>query len=409
MIYDMIVIGAGAAGVFGAIAAKTANRNACVRILEKTSTALSKVKISGGGRCNVTHYCFEPKELIKNYPRGHKELLGPFFSFGPHETVEWFAKRGVSLKKEPDGRMFPVTDSSQTIIDCLKKECATLGIDICYQQKILSIEKENGLFKITLENQPPVFSKTLLMATGSSPQGHQLVASLGHTITKTVPSLFTFNIDSFSLSSFSGVSFEDALVSLKNTSFSQRGPLLITHFGFSGPSVIKLSAWAARHLAEKNYQHAITINWIPSQARLAIQDTLVGLRSTWKTKQISTESPWKIPKQLWKFFCEIACHDPQKKWADLSKNDLNALVELLTSQEFFIHGKSTHKEEFVTCGGVLLEEICFKSMESKRCPGLFFAGEILDIDGVTGGFNFQNAWTGSYIAGFSANRAYFSS
>lgn len=405
----MIVIGGGAAGIFGAIAAKTASPSSCVLVLEKTSSILSKVKISGGGRCNVTHSCFDPKELIKNYPRGHKELLGPFFKFGPLETIKWFASRGVEIKKEADGRMFPITDSSQTIIDCLRNECSQLGVEVLYKQKILSLEKHASLFKLSLENQPPLYAKTILLATGSSPQGHLLASSLGHTITSTVPSLFTFNVPNFCLNDLSGVSVQNAKVTIKNTAFSQQGPLLIAHFGFTGPAVIKLSAWAARYLAEHNYKHPIIVNWLPSETSEQIKYRLSELRTTSKIKQISTECPFQLPKQLWKYFCDIALNDSQKKWADLSKQEIENLTRVIGSFEFFIEGKSTHKEEFVTCGGVELKEICFKSMESKLCKGLYFAGEILDIDGITGGFNFQNAWTSSFIAGSSAGLSQFSS
>ncbi len=404
----MIVIGGGAAGIFGAIAAKTANTHSCVAVLEKTSAILSKVKISGGGRCNVTHSCFDLKELVKNYPRGHQEMLGPFFRFGPQDTLNWFALRGVEIKKEQDGRMFPTSDSSQTIIDCLRKECDSLGVEILYKQKIVSVHKEGSMFKICFENSPPMFAKTVLLATGSSPQGHLLASLLGHTVTPTVPSLFTFNVPNFTLKDLSGICVLDAKVTIKDSCFSQRGPLLIAHFGFTGPAVIKLSAWGARYLAEHNYQHLISINWLPHLTPGHIKQHLVELRKSSKIKQIATDNPFKLPKQLWKHFCDLALSATQKKWTDLSNQELDNLMYLLTAQEFFIEGKSTNKEEFVTCGGVDLKEICFKSMESKLCKGLYFAGEVLDIDGVTGGFNFQNAWTGSFIAGSSASKSYFS-
>lgn len=409
MIYDMIVIGGGAAGVFAACAAKDLNPKANVLILERTSQVLSKVKISGGGRCNVTHACFDPKDLIKHYPRGHKELLGPFHQFSPNDTLKWFAKRGVEIKKEADGRMFPITDSSQTIIDCLLKECNALGVTIRYKQKINALTRQDCLFSITLEDNSCLTSKTVVLATGSSPQGHQYAQGLGHQITPLAPSLFTFNVPNFILKDLSGISVENAQVSIKNTLISQQGPLLIAHFGFTGPAAIKLSAWSARYLAEHQYKHPILINWIPQHSPPEIKQQLLEKKLSLKGKQISSESSFKLPKQLWKKLCELCLKDPQKKWADLSNHELEQLTVALTAQEFQMDGKSTNKEEFVTCGGIDLKEVLFKTMESKVCKGLFFAGEILDIDGVTGGFNFQNAWTGGYIAGTSACQDYFKS
>ncbi len=325
---ELIVIGGGAAGVFGAISAKEANPHREVVLLEKSAVLLAKVKVSGGGRCNVTHACFDPKLLVKNYPRGEKELLGPFHKFGPKETIEWFASRGVKLKTEKDGRMFPVTDSSETIISCLLNTAKKLGVEIRTRQKIENVEEFKG--------------KKLLLATGSSPDGYRWAKAFGHTIQSPVPSLFTFNVPTSPLKELSGVVVANVEVSVGP--FSQTGPLLITHFGFSGPVIIKLSAWAARYLHEKNYNTDFTIYW-----------------------------PEELPKSLLKI------------------KDLPTVYR--------IEGKTTNKEEFVTCGGVTLKEVDFRTMESKIHPGLHFAGEILDIDGVTGGFNFQNAWTTGKLAG----------
>ncbi len=341
---DLVVIGGGAAGIFAAICAKTAHPQAQVVVLEKTGVLLSKVKVSGGGRCNVTHACFEPGLLVKNYPRGEKELLGPFHRFQPRDIVEWFQSRGVRLKTEPDGRMFPVTNSSSTIIECLLTEARKLGVEIRLQQRVEKIEKG---FKIYLKDKEPLQCQSLILATGSSPEGFQFAQSLGHAIVPPVPSLFTFNVPTSPLKDLSGVSVPAATVTLGP--YSRTGPLLITHFGFSGPAILKLSAWGAKYLHEKNYKTEFIIDWGEIES---------------------------LPKSL--------------------RNKLS------TSKEtYLMDGKTTHKEEFVTCGGIDLKEVHFKTMESKICPGLFFAGEILNIDGITGGFNFQNAWTTGYLAGSS--------
>jgi predicted Rossmann fold flavoprotein len=369
--FDLIVIGAGAAGIFAAIAAKTANPSAKVAILEKSAVALSKVKISGGGRCNVTHACFDPALLIKHYPRGAKELLGPFHRFGPQDTVEWFEKRGVRLKTEADGRMFPVTNSSETIIACLLSELSRLGIDIHFRHRGEPFIKKEGVFQ-----SGSLQSHSLLLATGSGAEGHAMAAHFGHTIQPPVPSLFTFNCPTSPLKELSGVAVLDAEVKIQDTDLIQRGALLITHFGFSGPAVIKLSAWGARILHEKQYKAELSINWLP-----ALSDH--EILSQYKT------NGFKLPKNLWKALIGEGLKPSQ-------------VVQKLQADIYRIEGKTTHKEEFVTCGGVALKEVNFKTMESKVCPGLFFAGEILDIDGVTGGFNFQNAWTTGYIAGNGA-------
>jgi hypothetical protein len=375
--YDLIVIGGGAAGIFAALAAKNAHPQLSVLILEKTAVLLSKVKVSGGGRCNVTHACFDPKELVKNYPRGSKELLGPFHRFQPRDTIEWFETRNVFLKTESDGRMFPITDRSETIIECLLSEAKKLGIEIRVRTRVQTIRPG---FVLELQEGEVLQCKKLVLATGSSGEGHAWAEGLGHTIQKPVPSLFTFNVPTSPLKELSGIAF--APVKLEVEGLTQTGPLLITHFGFSGPAALKLSAWAARPLFEKGYKAPLTINWLPS---FSIEEII---------KQLKTgDNPFKFPKNLWKALSGDLSSKSNKQY--------QALAEKLHADVYAIDGKTTHKEEFVTCGGVTLKEVDFKTMQSKICPGLFFAGEILDIDGVTGGFNFQNAWTTAFIAGAS--------
>ncbi len=375
--HDLVVIGGGAAGLFAAIAAEGS-----VVVLEKTAVLLAKVRVSGGGRCNVTHSCFDPKELVKNYPRGGKELLGPFHRFQPRDTTLWFESRGVSLKTEDDGRMFPVTDSSQTIIDCLLSEAKKRGVDIQLRQRITQITKDAEGFTIERKDLPPLRCRRLLLATGSGSDGYAWAQQFGHTIQKPVPSLFTFNIPTSPLKDLSGIVIDP--VEVRVPGFSQRGPLLITHFGFSGPAVLKLSAWAARVFAEKEYKLDIVINWLPDLTEEKIFDTL---------KFSSAPKPFPLPQNFWKAFA------PTTRLYETSHKILRDLAHRLHADTYHVEGKTTHKEEFVTCGGITLKEVDFKTMESKLCPGLYFAGEILDIDGVTGGFNFQNAWTTGYIAG----------
>lgn len=391
---NLIVIGGGAAGIFAALAAKQAHPEMPVLVLEKTAVLLSKVKVSGGGRCNTTHACFDPQQLVKNYPRGEKELLGPFHRFQPRDTIEWFETRGVKLKTESDGRMFPITDSSSTIIDCLLSEARKLGVEIRLRQRVEKIEKG---FTVHLKDNPPLTCSHLILASGSSAEGYAIAQSLGHTIQPPVPSLFTFNVPTSPLKELSGVSVESATVQIGP--FSQTGPLLITHFGFSGPAVLKLSAWGARFLHDKNYRMEFFINWIPKLSQEELFREFLRLKEQSPQKTLFALNPFYLPKNLWK---ELLGPSQDKALAHLSKKDLQELAQKLHADRYQMDGKTTHKEEFVTCGGVTLKEIDFKTMQSKICPGLYFAGEILDIDGITGGFNFQNAWTTGYIAGHSA-------
>jgi predicted Rossmann fold flavoprotein len=391
MIYDLIVIGGGAAGVFAALSAKAANPQAKVALLEKSAVLLAKVRISGGGRCNVTHFCFDPAQLIQNYPRGGKELRGPFHRFQPRDTMHWFETRGALLKAESDGRVFPITDSSETIIHTLLSEAKALHLEIMMKQKIEKVEKVDQGFQVG-----PYLTHKLILATGSSKEGYAWAAHLGHTIQHPVPSLFTFNIPSSPLKELSGISHHPVELSIVGTSLMQKGPLLITHFGFSGPAALKLSAWGARALFEHGYKISLSVNWLPDETISQTLETLIRLKKTCPQKTLLSENPFKFSKNLWKTLL-----NNEKRFNDISQKELQVLVEKLHADIYQVDGKTTHKEEFVTCGGVTLKEVEFKTMESKICPGLYFAGEILDIDGVTGGFNFQAAWTTAFIAGSS--------
>jgi predicted Rossmann fold flavoprotein len=387
--YDLIVIGGGAAGIFAAICAKAANEHAKVALLEKSAVLLAKVRVSGGGRCNVTHACFDPAQLIQNYPRGHQELRGPFHRFQPRDTIQWFESRGVPLKAEADGRVFPTSDSSESIINCLLNEAKKLGVEIHMRQRIDTITKTD--FGFTLGAYQ---CRHLILATGSGADGHRWAQALGHTIQSPVPSLFTFNVPTSPLKELSGISVEEAELRIVGTPLVQKGPLLITHFGFSGPAALKLSAWGARTLHEKQYQVDLAINWLPQLTRNQIFEHLTQAKKTSPQKPL--QNIFHLPKNLWK-----ALLNDERRLNDFSTKDLQTLSQKLHEDIYQVNGKTTHKEEFVTCGGVTLKEVNFKTMESKICPGLSFAGEILDIDGVTGGFNFQNAWTTAFIAGTS--------
>ena len=393
---DVVVIGGGAAGVFAALTAKELCPDHTVTLLEKSAVFLSKVRVSGGGRCNVTHACFDPQKLVLNYPRGSKELLGPFHRFQPKDTIAWFEKRGVRLKTEADGRMFPTTDSSQTIIDALLNEAKRLGVDLRIKQHIISIYHAEGLFHIQFREGTTLQTKALILATGSSSEGYRLAESLGHTIQPPVPSLFTFNVPTSRLSIHSGVAVQSVTVTLPAVSMKQSGPILITHFGFSGPAVLKLSAWAARELHALNYKTTIQINWAPSSSLEEIK----AYRTKYSSKIVGLQPLFDLPKNLWRTLCGALA---DKSFAHLSNTELQQLFQTLQADTYQMEGKTTNKEEFVTCGGVTLKEVDFKTMQSKILPGLFFAGEILNIDGVTGGFNFQNAWTTSYFAGLNAS------
>ncbi|WP_152287712.1 BaiN/RdsA family NAD(P)/FAD-dependent oxidoreductase [Flavicella marina] len=395
---DVIIVGGGAAGFFTAITAKELNPNLQITILEKGKEVLQKVKISGGGRCNVTHACFVPKDLTEFYPRGKKELLGPFHQFMTGDTMEWFESRGVPLKIEKDNRVFPQSNSSQSIIDCFQKLVDKYNIEVLKNHGVNSVIKEDNLWK--LNTSKGIFcSDKLVVTAGSSKKVWDLVSSLGHKIIEPVPSLFTFNIKDSRLTDLLGVSVPNATVKIIGTKLESHGPLLITHWGMSGPAVLKLSAFGARILAEKKYVYEVEVNWLSKPFGQVVQE-LHKIKKTNSKKQIALRSPFEpISKRLWERFVTTVGVNPTSRWADLSNKSLDEIASQLTKAVFKASGKSTFKDEFVTAGGIALKEINFKKFESKLHNNLFFAGEVLNIDAVTGGFNFQNAWTGGFIIG----------
>lgn len=401
----IVVIGGGAAGFFGAIACAQSHPDSEITILEASHEPLTKVLISGGGRCNVTHACFEPAELVQHYPRGGKALRGAFSRFQPRDMVAWLAAQGVELKTESDGRMFPVTDDSATIANCLLKTAKNLGIELRTKVKVASVQQvsgESSKFEVRLKNGEVMICDRLLLASGSNPTGYQIAQALGHQIAPPVPSLFTFNIPDPQLRELAGVSVEKVKLRLQiagKTHFEQTGAILITHWGLSGPAVLKLSAWGARTLHENHYQATLLINWVPNSNSEFLRKQLLAVRSQLPQRQISTTCPLLLPRRLWEYLIARVDISGEDRWAGLSNKTVNQLIEEITQGQYQIRGKGVFKEEFVTCGGVNLKEVNFKTMESKYTPGLYFAGEILDIDGVTGGFNFQSAWTTAWLAG----------
>jgi len=402
----IVVIGGGAAGFFAAInAAEFAAKSKSqvqVQIFEASNLILKKVRISGGGRCNVTHNLFDVRAFCERYPRGSKELNSPFHFFQAQDTVQWFKNRGVNLVAEEDGRMFPDTNTSETIIDCFLDSAQKANVEIKLNHKVDSVQKtENGPFLIQIRNLEPVLADKVMIATGSSAFGYQLAESLGHSITELAPSLFSFKITDSLISDLPGLSFENVEVKLlieNEKPFKERGPLLITHWGLSGPAVLKISAWAAREMLHSNYLGKLRVNWTGYERIEAVVDLLKKLKLEGQKSQIQNIYPEFLAKRFWLKILEKSNIPMEKRWADTSNKELQALSESLFSTELEILGKNRYKDEFVECGGIALNEINFKKMESKICPGLYFAGEVLDIDGITGGFNFQNAWTGAWIA-----------
>ncbi|PIG93954.1 NAD(P)/FAD-dependent oxidoreductase [Gloeocapsopsis sp. IPPAS B-1203] len=400
----IVVIGGGAAGFFGAIAAAQAHPYTQVIILEASHQPLAKVRVSGGGRCNVTHACFEPAALVQNYPRGGKALRGAFTRFQSRDTVNWFAAQGVKLKTEADGRMFPVTDDSATIVDCLMEKAIALGIEIYQGAAVVSVKKLDSVtsrFEIQLKSGEIITCDRILLATGSNKVGHHIAETLGHHIESPVPSLFTFNILDQELRALAGVSADTVRLRLSVGShkLEQTGSLLITHWGLSGPAVLKLSAWGARMLYDEKYHATLTINWLPQSNPEDIRQKLLTVKTEWAKRAIALHCPVELPRRLWQYLVSRVNLSSEDRWSGVSHKSLNQLVQELTQGQYLIQGKGVFKEEFVTCGGVSLKEVDFKTMESRLCRGIYFAGEILDIDGITGGFNFQSAWTTAWLAG----------
>jgi predicted Rossmann fold flavoprotein len=411
---QVIIAGGGAAGYFAAIACAEADPAGAVTLCEATAHPLAKVKVSGGGRCNVTHACFEPRELVKRYPRGGRELLGAFSRWQPRDTVAWFEQRGVPLKTEADGRMFPVTDDSQTIMDCLQGAAQKAGVRVLLRTGIKAVEITAPGFRVTLTTGETVHCDRLLLATGGqkSNAGFEIARQLGHAIEPPVPSLFTFHIKDPRLADLAGVSVEDAATAVRGTAhvdklrapsrvegLEARGPLLVTHWGLSGPAVLKLSAWGARALHDCGYKFTLRVNWAPGFSAEALRAALDKARAAHPKKQIGTWCPAGLPLRLWAKLVGAAGIAPVTQWAVVPGAALRVLAGQVGAGEFTVEGKSMFKEEFVTCGGVRLDEVDFKTMESRLVPGLHFAGEVLDVDGLTGGFNFQAAWTGGWLAG----------
>lgn len=397
--FDVIVIGGGAAGFFTAINAKEHNPNLKILILEKGKEVLTKVKISGGGRCNVTHAEFIPRNLAKNYPRGEKELLSPFHRFMSGDVMQWFESRGVSLKIEQDGRVFPESDSSQTIIDCFLTTAQRLGIQLLTAQNVVDFQYQNTHWKVKT-TEVEMYAQKLVITTGSNPKIWNILAKLGHSIIPPVPSLFTFNTSDKFIKDLAGIATM-AEVSLLDLKIKNIAPILITHWGFSGPAILKLSAWGARVLAERSYQCTLVVNWLGNSEAVPNQEEVFEYLQEVKQnqpKKMTQNTPlFDLPKRLWLRLLERAGVPHTLIWAEISKVSLRSLATILTRSEFVINGKSVFKEEFVTAGGVALSEINFKTFESKLLPNLFLAGEVIDVDAITGGFNFQNAWTGGYI------------
>ncbi len=420
----LLVIGGGAAGFFCAVNAARMNPALEVIIVEKSSKLLSKVRISGGGRCNVTHSCFSIAEMIKKYPRGESFLKKAFHHFFTTDTIAWFKERGVELKTEDDGRMFPVSNSSETIVDCLMKEANKYGVEILMNREVVEIVNcessivNDGIklsafsedvqsrkkWAIIFSDSSKLIADYVCIASGGFPKSAQFdwLKKLGHTIAEPAPSLFTFNLASnqpvSSITALMGLSVKDAAVKIIGSKLSSNGPLLITHWGFSGPGILKLSAYAARELAKANWHFNILVNWLPQYNEQSLKDKLQQLRFSIASQKIVNRNPFELPQRLWEYLLQQSGINENLRWADLPAKEQNKLIKNCCAQEFKVKGKTTFKEEFVTAGGINLNEVDHNTMESKIAPNLFFAGEVLDIDGITGGFNFQNAWTTGWIA-----------
>jgi predicted Rossmann fold flavoprotein len=396
----LVVIGGGAAGFFCAVNAAAFDPSLHIIILEKSNKLLSKVKVSGGGRCNVTHACYSIAEMIKKYPRGSSFLKKAFHHFFTNDTIAWFKERGVVLKTEPDGRMFPVTDNSQTIIDCLMKEANKYGVEIKMNKEVKAISTDSGKWNLVMKDDVVLTADFICIASGGYPKllQYDWMKSSAHSIEKPVPSLFTFNMPGNPVTALMGVSVEHVQVKITGSKLSEEGPLLITHWGMSGPAILKLSAWGAKELAINNYQFTILINWIPDFNENSLRERIQKIRFELASQKMVNRNPFGLPNRLWEFLLKRSGIDPDIRWADLPAREQNKLIKNLCTDEYEVKGKTTFKEEFVTAGGVQLNEIDFNTMQSKRHTGLFFAGEIMNVDGITGVFNFQNAWTTCCIA-----------
>ncbi len=398
---DVVIIGGGAAGFFAAINSAQLNKGCTVLLLEKSSKLLSKVRVSGGGRCNITHACFDNNALVKSYPRGERELKNVFSRFTTSDTIEWFQKRGVQIKTEADGRMFPESNSSETVIDCLLQEAKSADVQIRLNVDITEINKnEQEEFILKAVNGDLFKCKKLIVATGGNAkeQAYDWLKKTGHTIVKPVPSLFTFNVPNDPITQLMGISVPLAKVKIKTAKLEVEGPLLITHWGFSGPAVLKTSAIGARLLNELNYEFTVAISWLPKHTEEKIRIEFSNQRDEQAAKMVINNCPVELPKRLWEHFLIRSGIDKNTRWADLTKKNTTDLINCMLNNEYNVKGKTTFKEEFVTCGGIKLKEINFSTMESKVVPDLYFAGEVMDIDGITGGFNFQNAWSSGWIA-----------
>ena len=404
----LVVAGGGAAGFFCAVTAARLSPELKVILVEKTGKLLSKVKVSGGGRCNVTHACFSIPDMIKLYPRGSKFVKKTFHQFFTSDTIQWFEERGVALKTEADGRIFPVSNSSQSIIDCLLQEANKYSVEVRLHHEIRNIKWKDGTysFNIHFNNELELKADFICLASGGYPKPHMFdwILQSGHTIEEPVPSLFTFNMPGNSVISLMGIAVPDAQVKISGESLKERGPLLITHWGMSGPAILKLSAWGARILKEKEYRFEIRVNWLGDQSDQSLRDEIQMIRESSGGKKIRQKNPWDLPQRLWDWLLDQS-GIKDMHWADLPSSLQNKLIQQLTNMPFAVDGKTTFKEEFVTAGGIRLSEVNHHTMESRIRPGLYFAGELLDVDGITGGFNFQHAWTSGFIAGKSIAEA----
>ncbi|QDA62630.1 NAD(P)/FAD-dependent oxidoreductase [Hymenobacter jejuensis] len=397
-------MGGGAAGFFGAIACAEANPQLTVILIEKTGKLLSKVRVSGGGRCNVTHACFSPAQLVQHYPRGGKQLKEPFKQFGAQDTVQWFERRGVQLKTEADGRMFPTTDSSETIAQCLLEAARQAGVKIWNNtaaEELTPLPEGGFSLRLTGTHAQELVVNKLLIATGGVPksEGYNWLRALGHSVAEPVPSLFTFNVPESPLRELMGVSVPHARVVLAGSTLSYEGPLLVTHWGVSGPAVLKLSAWGSRLLHELNYTGTALVSWVPTHTEEKLRQWLHEFRAQNGRKVVQSNPLFGLPQRLWRTLTDQAGVIDETRWSELAAKVQNRLIENLLRMPLAVRGKTTFKEEFVTCGGILLAEVNMKTMASRLIPDLYFAGEVLDIDGITGGFNFQAAWTTGYLAG----------